>query len=197
MRFLFLIIVIPFVVHSQNDTILKHFNQEKNRLNKRGMVVLTSWAGLNLAAGACGYALSDNETDKSFHVMNAAWGAINLGIALPGLLSKQHSNQNLYSTQSEQTKTEKIFLANAMLDVAYVAGGFYLREYGANQSTEKRRQQFTGYGNSVILQGGGLLLFDAAMTFLNNRHRKKALDPFLQKINLGVGPRSVSFRYRF
>ena len=52
------------------------------------MIVLTSWASANIVGSGIGYALTKSEEEKNFYLMNASWGVINLGIALPGLLSK-------------------------------------------------------------------------------------------------------------
>ena len=92
---------------------------------------------------------------------------------------------------------EKIFLANAMLDIVYVTGGVCLKEYSYNQSDIKHRQQFNGFGNSVIMQGAGLLVFDTFMTLLNNRNRKKNLDPFLKKATLSFTGNYFKIGYRF
>lgn len=129
--------------------------------------------------------------------MNAAWGAVNLGIALPGLLSKPKTGLNAYDLQHSQTKTEKIFLANAVLDVAYITGGLLLNEYGNRQNSAKQQQQFNGFGNAVILQAAGLFLFDTAMTILNNRNRRHHLDPLLKKTYFSFSGTSFRLGYRF
>jgi hypothetical protein len=146
----------------QNDSITKQFDERKNRLNHNGMIVLTSWAGANIAGSAAGYALTNSYEEKQFYIMNGAWGVINLGIALPGLLSKQKSTTSIYELQKNQTKLEKLFLANAILDVVYITGGFYLKEYGSHQEDTKKQHMYNGFGNSVIIQGAGqdtLILF--------------------------------------
>lgn len=187
---------------AQSDSLSKHpnaiqFELNKNKLNKNGMVVLTSWASANLIVGAVGYGTSKNFQEKEFHLMNASWGAINLAISLPGLLSKPKPASSLFQLQKQQTTTEKIFLANAMLDVVYISGGFYLKEMAKNQADIKLQQRFNGFGNSVILQGAGLMVFDAVMTILNNQHRKKHLEPILQKTSLSFSGNSAQIIYSF
>ena len=182
---------------AQNDSIIKQFDDRKNHLNRNGMIVLTSWAGANIVGSSIGYALTNSYEEKEFYLMNGAWGIINLGIALPGLLSKAKPTPTLYELQKNQTKIEKLFLANAILDVAYISGGFYLKEYGSNQPDQKKQQMYNGFGNSVIIQGAGLMIFDAAMTVLNNRNRKKHLDPFLKKASVSFTGNFVRLGYRF
>lgn len=92
---------------------------------------------------------------------------------------------------------EKIFLANAMLDIAYVAGGVALKQYGYNQTELKKQQQFNGFGNAVMIQGAGLLIFDSFMTILNNRNRKRNLDPILKKASISFTGNYFRLGYRF
>ena len=182
---------------AQTDSIIKQFDNRKNKLNHNGMIVLSSWAGVNIIGSGVGYALTNSYEEKEFYLMNGAWGIINLGIALPGLLSKAKPTPTLYDLQKNQTKIEKLFLANAILDVAYISGGFYLKEYGNNQTDIKKQERFNGFGNSVIIQGAGLMVFDMAMTILNNRNRKKHLDPFLKQASVSFSGNFVKLGYRF
>jgi hypothetical protein len=201
MNMKYLLLVLLFfslnLVVSQNDSVIRKFDERKNHLNHNGMIVLTSWAGANIAGSAAGYALTNSYEEKQFYIMNGAWGVINLGIALPGLLSKPRPAVSIYELQKKQTKMEKIFLANAVLDVVYITGGFYLKEYGTHQEDIKNKQMYNGFGNSVIIQGAGLMVFDVAMTILNNRNRKKHLDPFLKKASVSFSGNFVRLGYRF
>lgn len=190
-------ILLSFVSNSQTDSIIKQFDSRKNKLNHNGMIVLTSWASANIVAGGIGYALTNSEEEKDFHLMNASWGVINLGIALPGLLAKEKTSATMYDLQKSQTQAEKLFLANAILDVVYISGGFYMKEYANNQTDIKKQERFNGFGNSVIMQGAGLMVFDLAMTILNNRNRKKHLDPFLKKASVSFSGTNIRLGYRF
>jgi hypothetical protein len=197
----FLIIIIAFLSLknsiAQSDSIIKQFDTKKNNLNHRGMMVLSSWAGANIVGSGIGYALTTSNEEKEFYLMNGSWGIINLGIALPGLLAKKNSSATIYDLQKSQTKIEKIFLANTILDVVYISGGFYLKELSKNQTDIKKQERFNGFGNSVIIQGAGLMIFDLAMTILNNRNRKKHLDPFLKKASISFSGNYIKLGYRF
>lgn len=182
---------------AQTDSIIKQFNNRKNTINHNGMIVLTSWASANIVGSGIAYTLTKSNEEKEFHLMNASWGIVNLGIALPGLLGKEKTSATIYDLQKNQTKIEKLFLANAILDVAYISGGFYLKEYSKNQPDIKKQERFNGFGNSVIIQGAGLMVFDLAMTILNNRNRKKHLDPFLKKTSISFTGNYVKLGYRF
>lgn len=182
---------------SQTDSIIQQFDERKYNLNHKGMIVLSSWAAVNIAGSAFGYGLTNSYQEQQFYIMNGAWGLINLGIALPGVFSKRKPSRSIYEVQKNQTKIEKLFLANALLDVVYVSGGFYLKEYGNNQTDLKKQQLYHGFGNSVIIQGAGLMVFDVAMTLLNNRNRKKHLDPFLKKASISFSGNFIKLGYKF
>ena len=199
MKYLLLILT-PFIWHlsfAQSDSIMKQFESRKNKINHNGMIVLSSWAGANIIGSAVGYGLTNSYEEQQFYLMNGAWGIVNLSIGLPGLLSKTKPSASIYELQKNQTKTEKIFLANAVLDVVYITGGFYLKEYANNQTDIKQQQRFNGFGNSIILQGAGLMVFDVTMTILNNRNRKKYLDPFLKKASISFTGNFIKLGYRF
>jgi len=195
--FLSLFLSVQFFAQSQNDSIIKQFDSKKNKINHNGMIVLSSWAGANIVGSGIGYALTTREEEKNFHLMNASWGVINLAIALPGLLAKEKTSATIYDLQKSQTQIEKLFLANALLDVVYMSGGFYMKSYASNQTDIKKQERFDGFGNSVIIQGAGLMAFDLAMTILNNRNRKKHLDPFLKKASVSFTGNYIKLGYRF
>ena len=199
MKYLLLILTsfICLISIAQTDSIIKQFEGRKNNLNHNGMIVLSCWASANIVESAVGYGLTNSFEEKQFHLMNGAWGVINLSIGLPGVFAKSKPSKNSYELEKSQTKVEKIFLANALLDVLYVSGGFYLKEYANNQTDIKQQQRFNGFGNSIILQGAGLMAFDIAMTILNNKNRKKHLDPFLKKTSISFSGNYIKLGYRF
>lgn len=192
-----ILILVSFLSKAQTDSIIKQFDARKNKLNHNGMIVLTSWASANIVGSGIGYALTKSEEEKNFHLMNASWGIVNLGIALPGLLAKEKTSATLYDLQKSQTQAEKLFLANAILDVVYISGGFYMKEFANNEADKTKQERFNGFGNSVIMQGAGLMVFDLAMTILNNRNRKKHLDPFLKKASVSFSGNYIKLGYRF
>lgn len=199
MKYIFssIFILVCTLSNAQTDSIIKQFDSRKNKLNHNGMIVLSSWAGVNIVGSGIGYALTKSEEEKNFHLMNASWGIVNLGIALPGLLAKEKTSTTIYDLQKSQTQAEKLFLANAILDVVYISGGFYMKEYASNQTDIKKQERFNGFGNSVIIQGAGLMAFDLAMTILNNRNRKKHLDPFLKNASISFTGNYIKLGYRF
>lgn len=185
--FLFLII---FSSKIKSQDTLSNFNQKRNEINQTGMKVLSGWALANIAIGSVGFYKTKGAT-RYFHQMNIFWNVINLGIATAGFYgAKEASNKQYSVVQSiqEQRKTEKILLINAGLDVAYVAGGWYLNRRGISKSSDRLH----GYGNAIILQGAFLLLFDTSMFAIQNKHGKIA-DRFLNKVQVGFDGKQVGF----
>lgn len=182
---------------AQKDSVLNDFTLSKHKLNRRGMVVLSYWGGANLVAGGAGYFASTNYESKSFYGMTSAWGLINLSIGLPGALSNKIKKQSLFQLQKEQTKVEKIYLSNLMFDLLYISGGAFCKEYAINQTRQRNYQMFNGFGDAILVQGIALLAFDTSMLLLNNRNRKKHLDPFLEHAQICIGPGAFRLRYQF
>jgi MFS family permease len=189
--------IVPAFSQTETEIFINDFDNRKNKLQHDGMVVLGSWASANIIGSAIGYGLSTSNEEKEFYIMNGSWGLINLGLALPALLTKPKPTASLYDLQRNQTKFEKIFLANAVVDVAYIAGGFYLKEYASNQSALKDQERFNGFGNAIILQGAGLMAFDIAMTLLTTKNRRTHLDSFLKKTYFSFSGNSLRLGYRF
>lgn len=197
LNLIILALFLSTIINSQNDEVIKSFDAKKNNLNRKDMVVLTSWAGVNIVGSFVGYVFTNSYEEKQFYIMNGCWGAINLGLSLPALLSKDKPTGTWHDVYKKQTNMEKIFLANTMLDVAYMLGGAYYMNYASQQTNELQKQRGLGFGKSIIIQGAGLFLFDLTMTVLNNRNRKKHLDPFLKNATISFTGNSVGLGYRF
>ncbi len=152
------------------QTNLNAFNKEREKISKTGLKILASFSAANIIYGsiAAGQATGSN---KYFHEMNAIWNGITLGITGIGFLTaKKEGELNYSASLKKQSDIEKLFLFNAGLDIAYIAGGAYLKE--RSKTTSKNPERLKGYGQSVMLQGGVLLLFDGIMYALHNKHYK-------------------------
>lgn len=157
--------------------------------NKTGMYVLGTWALTNIATGAYGWNRFEG-SEKYFYQMNLMWNVVNLSIAGYAMYSFSQSDP-LTMTAAEMlrdhVKKENLFLINAGLDVLYMGGGFYMRHL-ASQG-HKRAEMLKGYGTSVILQGGFLMVFDLVMYAIQRSHRL-SYDPAIFSLNFtpeGIG----------
>jgi hypothetical protein len=172
-RFVLSIIFYFFILSAtlaQSSTGLLTFNQKRLQTNRIGMLTLGSWALINIGTGgiAARHATGSN---KYFHQMNAYWNVANLALAgfgYYGSATADPASFNLFTSVKEHYSMEKILLLNAGLDVAYLATGLYLTERAKNSVSQAERLK--GFGQSIMLQGGFLLVFDTAMYFIHNSH---------------------------
>jgi hypothetical protein len=163
---------------------LSDFNKYRAKTDQRLMLGLGSWATLNFVAGGIGWATAPNQEMKSFHQINVLWNTVNIALAIPGYVRAKRENPEMsfFETTSAQQKTEKIFIINSGLDIGYISAGLLLRSEA--KINLERRDQFTGFGNALIVQGGFLLLFDMTAYFIHNQHRKNSLNPLFEKLEL-------------
>ena len=161
-----------FAVQAQD---LTSFNQARLKKDQHLMLSLGTWAGANITAGTIGWATAQQPELKAFHQMNVMWNAVNLGLAVPGYLRARNTKAvlSLSQTLSEQQKTERIFLLNTGLDVAYITAGFLLRSMALNQ--QAKADQLNGFGKGLILQGSFLFAFDLTAFAIHHRHGKQVL----------------------
>jgi len=141
------------------------FFQSRELLIGRGLAVLAAWALLNLIGS--GYLLRRADRRYApyyFHGMNVGWGAINAALACWGILQlhfRVPAGLDVAELFRTQLYYENLFLFNTGLDVAYIMTGYYLRAQSA--SSVQWPQRLLGFGQSLWVQGGFLLVFDAVM----------------------------------
>lgn len=161
-------------LHAQNkDFHSQTALQNSKEIQKTGMIVLGSWATLNIISGSVGFFNSSGDT-KYFHQMNAAWNIVNLGIAGFGYHGASNLDSNLKYAEAlkEMRSFEKIMLINAGLDLVYIGAGAWLWKRGLDKNSDRQ----VGYGKSLIVQGGFLLVFDTTLYLIHNKHTRKLLE---------------------
>lgn len=176
------------------DAALLDFNTQRLQINRTAMTVLGGWAIGNLASGAL---LTGQKTGKAkyFHQMNLGWGAINLGIAgfaYYNAVKTDPAAFDLLGSFKEQEKITRILLFNAGLDIGYIMGGAYLRERAKN--TTKNPERLAGFGESIMLQGAFLFVFDLAVFWIHHQHGKD-LHPLIG--GLSFSGNGLSWRLMF
>lgn len=178
---------------------LDEINEIRFRHTKNGSIALTSWAGANIITGTIGYFSTPAGEWKHFHEMNVYFNIVNLGLGIPGLFAKKEQQMNLSFEQTvkRQYQTETIFLFNGALDFTYITAGFVMREMAKHQQSQADRDRWTGFGNSMILQGGFLLLFDF-IKYGIHKHNGKRLNSHWKKLSIspyGAFGLGVDIRY--
>mgnify|MGYP001413863504 CR=1 FL=1 len=165
------------------------WNTQRLDINKKAMTVLGGWAVGNMALGAAMMGRKQGE-DRYFHQMNLAWNAVNFGIATLGYWQAQKTDPaalDLYQSIQQQHGIQKVLLFNAGLDIGYMLGGAYLMERSKN--TAKLPERLRGFGKSIVLQGGFLLLFDVTVFSIHNSHNAELKEwlSHLQLSSNGIG----------
>jgi len=157
------------------------------------MYVLGSWAVVNMVSGIYGWTRFEGDK-KYFSQMNLFWNTVNLSIA--GFALYNNYNTGLSTMEAgdmiqKHMNLEKILLINSGLDLGYIGSGFLLKHYSTKN--EKRKDLLAGYGNSLIIQGGFLLVFDTVMygilrsqrmDFLNNIGMTLSSDQFMLNLDI-------------
>lgn len=148
---------------------LVDYNEKRLAINESGMLVLGSWALLNIASSPLLASRADGHR-KAFHQMNGYWNAVNLVIAGFGYFNAIKGDVGLLLSESikEQHSIEKILLFNAALDLGYITGGFLMKE--RSKSVSKHSDRLKGFGNSLILQGAFLFVFDVSLYLFHLNH---------------------------
>jgi hypothetical protein len=171
-----------FDAFAQNISIVESYKKDV-KIRKTGMAILGTWALGNMITGAIGRNQTTGQT-AYFHEMNLIWNVVNLGIAGAGYYFTATGDvpDNASELISDQVSFQKTLLFNAGLDLAYIAGGFYLLERAKN--TTNRPERLRGYGKSVILQGSFLFVFDIILHTIHSKQSSQISD-FLSHIQLG------------
>ena len=173
--FFFLLFCIQ--AQAQDMKVFNQYNFELNTHSRNGMIALGSWGIGNIIVGTAGALTTDKgSTMFSFHLMNASWNVVNLGIALPayfGARNRLKKEYDIPGTFKLQRKQETLYAINMAADVLYIGSGVFLQEFGNRYAKKEVRDSFKGMGYSLIVQGGFLLLFDAVMFGVHKSHWSK------------------------
>jgi hypothetical protein len=186
----FLLLIAPGVSFAQP---LKQFNEEKSKIDQRLMIGLGSWATSNFIVSGIGWATTTKGEAHYFHQMNVLWNTVNLGLAIPGYLKakKEVPPHTLAETMRLQRKTENIFLVNTGLDVLYVSSGFLLCNLAEKSAVKK--DQYNGFGNGLIMQGGFLFLFDLTAYAIHKYHAKHSMPQASMSIRMSSNGTGVTW----
>jgi hypothetical protein len=172
--------------------------RSRANLTKNAMITLGTWALVNIGSGFI-IASGTSGEPKYFWLMNSYWNFINLGLAIPGYIGALRAASTRIGFAENirsQLAIEKLYVFNAGLDLAYIAGGLYLGERGKTEKDLVTSQQYNGYGNSIVLQGAFLLVMDAVMYCLHHNDTR-LVDKRLRGMEINAGPGGLSLIYRF
>ena len=175
---------LPAVVLGQSEH--HTFHQQGQQINNTGMYVLGSWALLNITTGAIGWT-NGSGPNKYFHQMNLFWNVVNLSIAGFALINNFQTDFMAMGSDElmeRHMKIERLYLINAGLDILYIGTGAYLSHL--SKSREKNKDMLKGYGQSVMLQGGFLFIFDTVMYIIQHARSSRFLEGLNVELSLGL-----------
>ncbi len=161
--FIYSLLTLITIYSSAQDREIEYDAIKTQQKVHTGMTVLSTWAMSNLVIGAT----QINSEHWYYHRTNMLWNTINLGLGILGLhQSKDFEKINdINELIKRQKKLEKVFLINSALDVVYITSGALMN----NDNNQEIKQT----GESLILQGGFLLLFDSIMYATIKKERSK------------------------
>lgn len=166
---------------------LEDWNRDRLQASRVGLFTLGGWAVANMGVGAVGFALEKDERVRFLHLGNLTWNAVNLGLALVGLIREWKLDPASFDAKQsllESEQAEKVFFINGALDLGYLAAAGLLWRHGE----ASRDPRFVGLGQALLIQGGFLLLFDVTMGVLNAR----LTGQLLEGLTISVTPAGVS-----
>ncbi len=169
----------------------RQFYSESLKTTNTGMYVLGGWAITNIATGGYGWSRFDGDK-KYFHQMNLFWNTVNLSIAGYALYSNSLLDISALGPDEimdKHTGTERILLINTALNVSYIGAGFIMKHLAGK--SDKNSDLLKGYGNSVILQGSFLFLFDLVLYRILRSQRYD----FVENINVALLPDGAAVRF--
>ena len=180
LKFIVPVIIFIFLtpaVKSQDSTSIHDLFYKKQQ---QSLSLLSSWSVGNLILSpiATKNLFSPSTTNEYFHQMNFSWNLLNVGIAGLGHIIVNKDSKKPWDIQTlhfKKKKAEKSIIINMGLDLAYMVTGFIIKNNLAESSIHK------GYGNSIILQGGYLLFYDAIFLM---KLKKILMKPKIKKVDV-------------
>ena len=193
---IFLLLLIGFfgLAYSQ-DSLLLELNTNRLRLHKSSMLVLGGWAAGNIVVSGIMRSRTQG-IRRYFHEMNVFWNLVNLGMAAGGwygAYTTDPTTLSLLESFQHQDNLERILLFNLALNFTYLTAGGYLIERSKNANNQPERLK--GYGQSLLLQGGFLLLFDTTQYLLHHSRSAPKLEQLLSQI--AVGQEGIGLLWQF
>lgn len=179
---------------------LDSLHQTRLSINKTAMLTLGAWAVGNMALNGAlmlnsSRMLASGTTAEQvpfyFQQMNVFWNVVNLGLAAGGYFGSMSEGAHavsLFDAIDKQASMERILLFNAGLDVGYMAAGAWLLE--RSKTDTERASLWQGYGQSLILQGAFLLLFDVSVFAVQHLSTEPLLREVLTSVRLTVNSTS-------
>ncbi len=191
-----LALLLPLLLGAQDMQPFHDFNTRRVQLSQRATWVLGGWATANLGAGLAVRANAERGSEAwHFGNMTMGWSAINLGIAVPGLLALRKEARTpleIPATFKAQRRTEALYLINTGLDLGYMGLGLWMQERGLRTGAEDGAR-LRGFGNAILVQGAFLFAYDLVAYVAHSLHWSRKRDGLYRLLQFN----GTSLSYRF
>ena len=161
----FVSILSLFISFSANGQDSIQFQKRLFKVQQQSTIVLSGWSILNIGISPlCSKNLFNPVTsNEHFHLSNFNWNLFNAGFAGLSHYSVYTNSQKTWSIpelNKRKKRLERTLGINIALDLIYITSGLLLKQ-ATNPNDLVNYPAFKGGGNSLILQGGFLLLYDS------------------------------------
>ena len=141
------------------------FQKRLFKVQQQSTIVLSGWSILNIGISPLCTKILFNPVTSSdhFHLSNFNWNLFNAGFAGLSYYSVYTNSQKTWSISElnkSKKRLERALAFNVALDFIYIASGLLLK-HATNPNDLVNYPAFHGGGNSLILQGGFLLVYDS------------------------------------
>tara|TARA_B100000427_G_scaffold300157_1_gene282334 strand:+ start:324 stop:863 length:540 start_codon:yes stop_codon:yes gene_type:complete len=141
------------------------FQKKFFKIQQQSTLVFSGWSILNIGISPlCTKNLFNPVTSSDhFHLSNFNWNLFNAGFAGLSYYSVYTNSQKTWSISElnkRKKRLERALAFNVALDFIYIASGLLLK-HATNPNDLVNYPAFHGGGNSLILQGGFLLVYDS------------------------------------
>lgn len=141
---------------------------DRVRAERNHLWRVAAWGSANMIGGLALRLASDPTDTRAFGFQSATWGAVNVSIAVAGLLNSRDRPTTWRSAVDAERRYHDILLANLGLNIGYASVGTAM--VVASAYDVDRAAEWRGHGSALILQGAGLFVLDA-IAWLGSRRR--------------------------
>jgi hypothetical protein len=170
-----LTVLFPFKLWAQSAT--DSLWRQRLLTDEKTALVLGTWSAANFMISLPSINSADMQ-QRYYHRGNMYWNVVNVSLATLGYFHTRNEKPpaNLTELYHRERKMQVIFGVNALADVGYVASGVYLMNHRSGDAM--KQAQLNGFGQTVIVQGAALLVFDAIL-YAHKRKRAKQIRKLL------------------
>ena len=182
-------------VFGQKDSLALKMDVERRRIERKAMNVLGTWSAIQMVSGI-GLGLTQQGVSREFFRMNALWNVVNASLVVSSIQTqkKEIGASDPVLALHRFEKLERTLLFNCGMDLAYITAGYALNMQAKTTDKLQTRNALMGWGNSLYLQGGFLLIFDTL--FYHSLHKVSSqYRSYLQAIWLNHSGAGINMRF--